>query len=429
MPRCEAAALQCTARGQAVPVLPLCTAALHANTPLRPAPPPPFPPPQVEYSKQLNESRIKVLQAREDAVQTLLHEAFSSLAAFSKDQAAYKRLLTDLLVQVRHQRAAGLRAAGCWPLGSDRGPWTPGSGLLGSRLWVSGLPGFGLRVAGFRAWGSRLWAAGCGRLGCGLWTPGSGLLDSGLLDSGLWAPGCGLWTPGCGLWAGHCGSTSVGRQPCAAPLAPLGLLCGQVCAPVAADCGGCGPWRHSVCGPSAHRLRELRGVCQSPASRPPDEPPPTCAPSASLCLFPSPALGAGQVEGAKGVGALPAGGRAAGAGRHERSPGGSTGMPPRAEPGRVCVMCSGSQSAATPRCHAPDGPDARPAEHAQARDAASCMAGSWVPTARRAPRRLQAKFKQEFGRPAPELELDTKHPLPPPPQAGTHTHDDEFQSW
>ncbi|KAL4419923.1 hypothetical protein ABPG75_007021 [Micractinium tetrahymenae] len=58
---------------------------------------------KVEYSKQLNESRLKVLQAREDAVQTLLHEAFSALAALSKDQAAYKRLLTDLLVQALYK--------------------------------------------------------------------------------------------------------------------------------------------------------------------------------------------------------------------------------------------------------------------------------------------------------------------------------------
>ena len=57
----------------------------------------------MEYSKQLNESRIKVLAAREEAVQGLLSEAFAQLAALSKDQAAYKRLITDLLVQV-----------GCW---------------------------------------------------------------------------------------------------------------------------------------------------------------------------------------------------------------------------------------------------------------------------------------------------------------------------
>ncbi|PRW33682.1 vacuolar ATP synthase subunit E [Chlorella sorokiniana] len=58
---------------------------------------------KVEYSKQLNESRIKVLQAREDAVQTVLHEAFSALAALSNDQAKYKSLLTDLLVQGLHK--------------------------------------------------------------------------------------------------------------------------------------------------------------------------------------------------------------------------------------------------------------------------------------------------------------------------------------
>jgi V-type H+-transporting ATPase subunit E len=55
----------------------------------------------VEFSKQLNESRIRVLQAREEAVQVLLHEAFARLAALSGDKAAYGRLLTDLLVQVR----------------------------------------------------------------------------------------------------------------------------------------------------------------------------------------------------------------------------------------------------------------------------------------------------------------------------------------
>ena len=56
----------------------------------------------MEYSKQLNESRIKVLAAREEAVQGLLSEAFAQLAALSKDQAAYKRLITDL------------RVGGCW---------------------------------------------------------------------------------------------------------------------------------------------------------------------------------------------------------------------------------------------------------------------------------------------------------------------------
>lgn len=54
---------------------------------------------KVERSKQLNESRIKVLQAREDAMQALLREAQVRLANLSKNPDAYKKLLTDLLVQ------------------------------------------------------------------------------------------------------------------------------------------------------------------------------------------------------------------------------------------------------------------------------------------------------------------------------------------
>lgn len=52
---------------------------------------------KVEHSKQLNETRIKVLQAREDAVQALLGEAHGSLAALSGDGEAYAAL-----VQVRN---------------------------------------------------------------------------------------------------------------------------------------------------------------------------------------------------------------------------------------------------------------------------------------------------------------------------------------
>ena len=55
-----------------------------------------------EYSKQLNESRLKVLQARENAVHDLIHDAQQGLSSFSKDQQKYKTLLTDLLVQVRN---------------------------------------------------------------------------------------------------------------------------------------------------------------------------------------------------------------------------------------------------------------------------------------------------------------------------------------
>ena len=72
----------------------------HSRPPTPPPSTPPHPLPQVEYSKQLNESRIKVLQAREDAVQTLLREAQARLAALSSDRASYKALLQGLLVQV-----------------------------------------------------------------------------------------------------------------------------------------------------------------------------------------------------------------------------------------------------------------------------------------------------------------------------------------
>lgn len=54
---------------------------------------------QVERSKYLNESRIKVLQAREDAMQQVLSEAHGRLARLAQDKAAYKPLLVDLLVQ------------------------------------------------------------------------------------------------------------------------------------------------------------------------------------------------------------------------------------------------------------------------------------------------------------------------------------------
>lgn len=54
---------------------------------------------KIEYSKQLNESRLKVLQARENAVHELIHDAQQSLAGIAKDTAKYKTLLTDLLLQ------------------------------------------------------------------------------------------------------------------------------------------------------------------------------------------------------------------------------------------------------------------------------------------------------------------------------------------
>lgn len=54
-----------------------------------------------EYSKQLNDSRIKVLQAREDAVQAIVKEAHNKLGSLTSDKKAYRSLLTDLTVQAR----------------------------------------------------------------------------------------------------------------------------------------------------------------------------------------------------------------------------------------------------------------------------------------------------------------------------------------
>ena len=53
-----------------------------------------------EYSKQLNEMRIKVLAAREAAIQEIVAEAKSKLREVSKNPTSYKKLMTDLLVQV-----------------------------------------------------------------------------------------------------------------------------------------------------------------------------------------------------------------------------------------------------------------------------------------------------------------------------------------
>lgn len=54
---------------------------------------------KIERSKQLNNTRIKVLQAREDAVQHVVKESQAKLADISKDPKRYKTLLIDLIVQ------------------------------------------------------------------------------------------------------------------------------------------------------------------------------------------------------------------------------------------------------------------------------------------------------------------------------------------
>lgn len=53
-----------------------------------------------EYSMQLNASRIKVLQAQDDLVNSMKEEAAKELLRVSGDHHHYKRLLKELVVQV-----------------------------------------------------------------------------------------------------------------------------------------------------------------------------------------------------------------------------------------------------------------------------------------------------------------------------------------
>eukprot|EP01018_Ginkgo_biloba_P016024 Gb_10139 [translate_table: standard] len=54
---------------------------------------------KIEYSMQLNASRIKVLQAQDDLVGSMKESAGKELLAISEDHHTYKRLLKDLIVQ------------------------------------------------------------------------------------------------------------------------------------------------------------------------------------------------------------------------------------------------------------------------------------------------------------------------------------------
>jgi len=54
---------------------------------------------KVEFSKQLNESRLKILQAQDDAVRAIQKDAQTRLGALSTDQSAYGSLLQGLLVE------------------------------------------------------------------------------------------------------------------------------------------------------------------------------------------------------------------------------------------------------------------------------------------------------------------------------------------
>ncbi|KAK6163622.1 hypothetical protein DH2020_000486 [Rehmannia glutinosa] len=54
---------------------------------------------KIEYSMQLNASRIKVLQAQDDLVNSMKEAASKELLNVSRDHNNYKRLLKDLIVQ------------------------------------------------------------------------------------------------------------------------------------------------------------------------------------------------------------------------------------------------------------------------------------------------------------------------------------------
>ncbi|KAL3616060.1 hypothetical protein CASFOL_040354 [Castilleja foliolosa] len=54
---------------------------------------------KIEYSMQLNASRIKVLQAQDDLVNSMKESASKELLNVSRDHKNYKRLLKDLIVQ------------------------------------------------------------------------------------------------------------------------------------------------------------------------------------------------------------------------------------------------------------------------------------------------------------------------------------------
>ncbi|CAM8934734.1 unnamed protein product [Rhodiola kirilowii] len=54
---------------------------------------------KIEYSMQLNASRIKVLQAQDDVVNSMKEAASKELLNVSQDRHLYKKLLKDLIVQ------------------------------------------------------------------------------------------------------------------------------------------------------------------------------------------------------------------------------------------------------------------------------------------------------------------------------------------
>lgn len=53
-----------------------------------------------EYSMQLNASRIKVLQAQDEAVSSMKDAAKKAILRVSNDKKVYKKLVKDMIVQV-----------------------------------------------------------------------------------------------------------------------------------------------------------------------------------------------------------------------------------------------------------------------------------------------------------------------------------------
>jgi len=53
-----------------------------------------------EYSTQLNASRIKVLQAQDDAVNSMKDAARTALSDISNDKKVYRKLVKDMMIQV-----------------------------------------------------------------------------------------------------------------------------------------------------------------------------------------------------------------------------------------------------------------------------------------------------------------------------------------
>lgn len=58
---------------------------------------------KVEFSKQLNESRLKVLQAQDDAVRAIKGDAQARLGALAADPTTYSALMLTLLIEGLHK--------------------------------------------------------------------------------------------------------------------------------------------------------------------------------------------------------------------------------------------------------------------------------------------------------------------------------------